>query len=146
MQLKLDAITENIAKLEDGKLEKRRAANVEKDHTEAQALDAISSIDVLIKELQTESSNITYSIGIAKAVAAHYESKAEDKLESDSAATAELYEAENTGGIKSEDWANFCAKTCVSAPEGVIDLPESEADKEIAEEGDGDAELQETGT
>ena len=139
MQLKLDTITENVEKLESEKLERRQSADESIAEIEASYTKDVEHIDTMITNLKIEHSNITYSISIAKSVAAHYEQKAADKLESDSEAAAELYEAENTGGIKAEDWATFCAKTCVSAPEGV-ELPEDEpeADQESAEDADRD--------
>ena len=136
MQLKLDTITENVEKLEGEKLEKRRLTDESIKQIEGDYTESIAYIDLLIRENKTEHSNITYSISIAKSVAAHYEAKAEDKLTVDSEATAELKEADDTGGIKPEDWVNFCAKTCHAAPKGV-ELPEDDtkADQEGPEEG-----------
>ena len=132
MQLKLDTITENVERLEAEKLERRKSADESIEEIEASYTKDVQSIDTMITNLKIEHSNITYSISIAKSVAAHYEQKAADKLESDSAAAAELYEAATTGGATEEDWAGFFEKTCLDSPEG-IELP---GESQAAEEGE----------
>ena len=132
MQLKLDTITENVEKYENEIVEKRRIANESVAMIEASYQDDIKSINSMITNLKIEHSNITYSISIAKSVAAHYEQKAADKLESDSEAAAELYEAATTGGATEEDWGSFFEKTCLDTPEG-IELP---GEPQAAEEGE----------
>ena len=140
MQLKLDTITENVEKLESEKLEQRQDADESIEIIESAYAKNAKSIDTMITNLKIEHSNITYSISIAKSVAAHYEQKAADKLESDSAAAAELYEAATTGGATEEDWGGFFEKTCLDAPDG-IELP---GEPQAAEEGESEATREES--
>ena len=140
MQLKLDTITENVERLETEKLDRRQIADESIAEIEASYTKDVEHIDTMITNLKIEHSNITYSISIAKSVAAHYEQKAADKLESDSAAAAELYEAGTTGGATEEDWSGFFEKTCLDAPDG-IEIPR---EPEAAEESEPEATREES--
>ena len=139
MQLRIDELTSGLEEKRASRAEKRRIADEEIAIIENRYIGEMGENDDCIELMETELTNLCYTKSIVDAVTVHYESKAEEKLARDSEATAELKEADDTGGIKPEDWATFCAKTCVSAPEGV-ELPEDEpeADQESAEDADRD--------
>ena len=147
MQLQIDALIFGLEVMRASQADKRKSVDEQIAAIEDQYIEDMAAGDEEIKKMDVKLINLCYTKSIVDAVTVHYESKAEEKLARDSEATAELYQADDTGGIKAEDWATFCAKTCVIAPEGVIDLPDdAEADEESAEESGGETEMQSTGT
>ena len=139
MQLQIDALISGLEDMRASQADKRKSVDEQIAAIEDQYIEDMAAGDEEIKKMDVKLINLCYTKSIVDAVTVHYESKAEEKLARDSEATAEFKEADDTGGIKPEDWATFCAKTCVSAPEGV-ELPEDEpeADQESAEDADRD--------
>lgn len=136
MQAKLDLLVHDTEKLEEQKLKKTLARDEARQKIDDEYKSSIESIENKIRENQIEHSSITYSVSIAKAVAAHYEAKAEEKLEADAKAAGELYQAATTGGASEEDWTAFFDSTCLDVPDEL---------KPKAEEEDAQEPLEATG-